>query len=117
MSRVVLILAGAVVSTSAFAAEPAWQGRGAIDPAACTSEGDTSETAPLYARATSLRWWVADCQIRKVTRSGAAYHFETRCASEGRSGIKTEIVLEPKGDKLAVVWDGSKVKDMKRCAQ
>ena len=115
MKRLALALAIAIPAMPAFAADPAWHGRWAIDPIACTTEGDTAETAPLYARATSLRWFVADCQVRKVSKAGSGVRIEARCGSEGTT--KTiEVLLEPKGDRLGVVWDGSRVKDMRRCA-
>lgn len=97
----------------AAAVEP-FVGRWSIDPAGCASEGDTASTAPLYATATSVKWFVASCQIGKMYKVGQAVHLQARCSSEGK--IKsTPITLDARGDRMRVIWDGVKVEEMRRC--
>jgi hypothetical protein len=95
-------------------AEEAFIGRWAIDPAGCTSEGDTSSTAPLHATATTVKWFTAQCTIGKMYKTGTAVHIQARCANEGKI-VATPITLDARGDRLHVVWDGVKVGDMRRC--
>ena len=114
MSRIAMALAAAAISTPVFAAEPGWHGRWAIDPAACTTEGDTSETAPLFATATTLRWFVASCRIRRVYKTGTVVHVQARCSAEGQTSL-IPIALDAHGDLLRVTWDRSGVKEMRRC--
>ncbi len=111
------VLASGVLLASAMgaaqAAEP-FVGRWSIDPAGCTSEGDTASTAPLYATATSVKWFVASCSIGKMYKVGQAVHLQARCSSEGK--IKsTPITLDARGDRMRVIWDGVKVEEMRRC--
>jgi len=97
----------------AQAIEP-FVGRWAIDPAGCISDGDTSRTAPLYATPSSIKWFVAQCTIGKMYKIGRAFHIQARCSNEGRM-VATPITLEPRGDRMRVIWDGAKVGDMQRC--
>jgi hypothetical protein len=90
-------------------------GRWAIDPEGCQIEGDTTETAPLYVTDKTLKWWVADCRIGKSYKVGNALYIQARCSNEGsRHSISVKLDLVSR-DRLAVVWDGSKGKDMRRC--
>ena len=90
-------------------------GRWAIDPEGCKIGGDTTETAPLYVTDKTLKWWVADCRIGKSYKIGKALYIQARCSNEGsRHSISVKLdLISP--DRLAVVWDGSKGKDMRRC--
>jgi hypothetical protein len=97
----------------AAAAEP-WTGRWAIDPQGCQIDGDTSETAPLYATKTTLKWFVASCKIRRMYKTGETVHIQARCSAEGITSA-TPITLRPKGDRMAVTWGGSPVEEMRRC--
>jgi hypothetical protein len=97
----------------AYAAE-SFVGRWAIKPVACSSYGDTAETAPLIATSTSVQWFVASCQIGKMYKIGRAVHIQARCSAEGKVN-STPITLEARGDRMRVTWDGVKVEDMKRC--
>ena len=111
-----VILGGVLVLATidgAMAAEP-FIGRWAIDPAGCTAEGDTSSTAPLYATATSVKWFVAHCRIGKMYKIGYAVHIQARCSNEGKM-VTTPITLDARGDRMRVTWDGVKVKEMRRC--
>jgi len=90
-------------------------GRWAIDLEGCQIEGDTTETAPLYVTDKTLKWWVADCRIGKSYKVGNALYIQARCSNEGsRHSISVKLDLVSR-DRLAVVWDGSKGKDMRRC--
>jgi hypothetical protein len=102
-----------LLAGSAMAAE-LWIGRWAIDPQGCRIEGDTSETAPLYATKTSLKWFVASCKIGRMYKTGETVHIQARCSAEGVTSA-TPITLRPKGDRMAVTWDGSPVEEMRRC--
>jgi len=95
-------------------ATEAFVGRWAIDPAGCVSDGDTARTAPLYATPSSIKWFVAHCAIGKMYKVGRAFHIQARCSNEGRV-VATPITLEPRGDRMRVIWDGAKVGDMQRC--
>jgi hypothetical protein len=97
----------------AAAAEPII-GRWSIDPAGCSSEGDTSATAPLIVTVNSLRWFVARCKIGKMYKTGDAVHIQARCSAEGTHS-SIPITLVPRGDRMAVTWDGAKVEEMRRC--
>jgi hypothetical protein len=89
-------------------------GRWSIDPAGCTSEGDTASTAPLVATTTSVRWFVASCRIGKMYKAGQAVYLQAHCSSEGKVR-STPITLEARGDRMRVTWDGVKVEEMRRC--
>lgn len=104
----------AVMAASAAAADEPWIGRWAIDPEGCRIEGDTSSTAPLYATKTTLKWFVASCKIGRMYKSGETVHIQARCSAEGITSA-TPIILRPKGDRMAVTWDGSPVEEMRRC--
>ena len=95
-------------------AEEAHIGRWSIKPAGCTSEGDTAETAPLYATATSVKWFAASCRIGKMYKIGHAVHLQAHCSNEGKV-VSTPITLDPRGDRMRVTWDGVKVGEMRRC--
>ena len=112
--RYALIVAYAVVVSDTVAAQEAFVGRWAIDPAGCSSDGDTAQTAPLFATATSLKWFVSTCRIGKMYKTGAAVHMQAHCSSEGKTR-STPITLEARGDRMRVIWDGVKVEDMHRC--
>ena len=96
------------------AAEEAFIGRWAIDPAGCTTEGDTASTAPLYATSTSVRWFVSSCRIGKMYKIGQAVHLQAHCSNEGKVS-STPITLEARGDRMRVTWAGVKVEEMRRC--
>ena len=113
MTRIVVAIAGLLISEPAWSAEP-WHGRWSIDPIGCTVEGDTSETAPLFATATTLKWFVADCKISRIYKTDAGIHIQARCSAEGKTGM-TPIGLKPVGDRLRVTWNRTRVKDMRRC--
>ena len=100
--------------TESAQAVESFVGRWAINPAGCMSEGDTSQTAPLYATPSSIKWFVARCTIGKMYKIGRAFHIQARCANEGRV-VATPITLEPRGDRMRVIWDGAKVGEMQRC--
>ena len=103
-----------VVGVSTARAVESFIGRWAIDPASCASEGDTASTAPLYATATSVKWFVASCRIGKMYKIGQAVHLQAHCSSEGK--VKsTPITLDARGDRMRVIWDGVKVGEMRRC--
>ena len=108
LSGLLGLLADGAQATEAFV------GRWAIDPAGCAVGGDTSQTAPLYATASSIKWFVAQCTIGKMYKVGRAFHIQARCANEGKT-VATPITLEPRGDRMRVVWDGAKVGEMQRC--
>jgi hypothetical protein len=108
------IVVGFTLAGAVRAEEPI-NGRWAIDPRGCRIDGDTSETAPLYVTDKTLRWFVADCRIGKSYKIGNALYIQARCSNEGsRSSIPVKLDLVSR-DKLAVTWDGSKIKDMRRC--
>ena len=95
-------------------AEESFIGRWSIDPAGCTSEGDTASTAPLIATATSVRWFVASCRIGKMYKIGQEVHLQAHCSNEGKI-VSTPITLDARGDRMRVTWDGVKVEEMRRC--
>ena len=103
-----------LAKTDAAGAVEAFVGRWSIDPAGCTSEGDTASTAPLYATATSLKWFVASCRIGKMYKIGQAVHIQAHCSSEGKVSA-IPITLDARGDRMRVIWNGVKVEDMRRC--
>ena len=114
LSRVILSGVLVLATIVGAAAVESFVGRWAIDPVGCTREGDTASTAPLYATATSLKWFVASCSIGKMYKVGYAVHLQARCSSEGK--IKsTPITLDARGDRMRVTWDGVKVGEMRRC--
>ena len=115
MLRSVYLGVGLAVATMGGAmATESFIGRWAINPAGCTSEGDTASTAPLYATMTSVKWFVANCTIGKMYKTGYAVHIQARCSNEGKK-TSTPITLEARGDRMRVVWDGVKVEEMRRC--
>jgi hypothetical protein len=115
LTRLIFLIAILVgVFIGGAESEEAFIGRWAIDPSGCTSEGDTAQTAPLYASATTVKWFVASCRIGKMYKTGAAVHIQAHCSSEGRERL-TPITLEARGDRLRVIWDGTKVGEMRRC--
>jgi hypothetical protein len=91
-------------------------GRWSIDPLGCKINGDTSETAPLIATDTTIRWFVAHCRIGKMYKTSAtAVHIQARCQNEGtKSTIPITLRLKT-ADRLAVMWDNGPVPDMRRC--
>lgn len=95
-------------------AKESFIGRWSIDPAGCTSEGDTASTAPLIATATTVRWFVASCRIGKMYKIGQAVHLQAHCSNEGKI-VSTPITLDARGDRMRVTWDGVKVEEMRRC--
>ncbi len=113
--RLVLAVFAASVGlvSSALAVEP-FVGRWAINPIGCTSDGDTSQTAPLIATNTSINWFVASCRIGKMYKVGQAVHIQAHCSSEGKIR-STPVTLEARGDRMRVTWDGVKVEEMRRC--
>jgi hypothetical protein len=105
---------GAGFAGPALSQEPI-NGRWAIDPQGCRIDGDTSETAPLYITAKTIKWWVADCRIGKSYKVGNALYIQARCSNEGaRHSLAVKLDLVGR-DRLAVTWGGSKVKEMQRC--
>lgn len=105
---------GLALMGAAATSEPI-NGRWAIDPEGCKVDGDTSETAPLYVTDKTLKWFVASCRIGKSYKIGNALFIQARCSNEGaRHSIAVKLDLVSR-DRLAVTWDGSKVKDMRRC--
>ncbi len=104
----------ALAAQNASAAE-FFVGRWAIDPLGCQIYGDTSETAPLIATGTTIRWFVASCTIGKMYKTSAtAVHIQARCRNEGTTST-IPITLRLKGDRLAVLWDNGPVPEMRRC--
>ncbi len=108
-------LAAAVIVSpaGASAAEP-WLGRWIVDPKFCTEQGDTSETMPLIVKARTLEWFVARCTYSSATRRGDRWHLNARCSTEGIRG-PMPIVLQIKGERLVVRWDGGSPIEMQRC--
>jgi hypothetical protein len=110
--RVAVLLA--VLAGTAHAEEPI-NGRWAIDPAGCTIDGDTTQTAPLFVTDKTLKWRVASCRIGKSYKIGNALYIQARCSNEGaRPSISVKLDLVSR-DRLAVTWDRSKVNEMQRC--
>ncbi len=115
--KLLFLLIGAALLTAATGAaanDPVY-GRWAIDPAGCREDGDTSETAPLVVTRTTLKWFVAVCTVGKSYKIGRALHLQLRCTNEGERvtlPVKLDLVAP---DRLAVTWDGERVKDMQRC--
>ncbi|MBI4275281.1 MAG: hypothetical protein HY659_11340 [Rhizobiales bacterium] len=95
------------------AAEP-HIGRWAIDPSGCRIDGDTSATAPLVVTDKSVKWFVANCSIKKIYKAADSIYIQARCENEG--GMHTiPISLTPRGDRLTVVWDKARVPEFRRC--
>jgi len=113
MLRKVVMVGVLLFASAASAAEP-WHGRWGMTPEACKIDGDTSETAPLFANAKSVRWFVAHCQIRSATKIATGVRIKASCANEGHK-VTIPIVLEPQGDVMRVTWEGGRVPDMRRC--
>ncbi len=79
--------------------------------------GDTSETAPMIITKTTIDWFVAACIVKRMYQTGTVRHIQARCSNEGTVSM-TPISLEVRNkDTLVVMWDGSRVKDMRRCPQ
>jgi hypothetical protein len=114
MLRAVIFGGALLIAAYAEAGAQSFIGRWSIDPAGCTSEGDTSATAPLIATATSIKWLAACCKFARLYKVGRAVHIQAHCGNEGRV-VSTPITLEARGDRLRVTWDGVKVQDMRRC--
>lgn len=109
----ILLAASLILSAPAFAGEP-WIGRWAVDPAGCDGAGDTARNAALTVTATSLRWFASSCRIGKMYKIGNDAHIEAHCSSEGKSGTSA-ISLKPHGNRMAVIWDGAAVGEMRKC--
>ena len=114
MMRFVLTCLLVAAATDRAMAIESHIGRWAIDPVGCTIDGDTSTTAPMYVTSTTVKWFVAHCTIGKTYKVGHAIHIQARCSNEGRI-VSTPITLEPRGDRMRVTWNGSKVEGMRRC--
>jgi hypothetical protein len=109
-----LVGIGVFLVSPALAVEPI-NGRWAIDAEGCKIDGDTSETAPLTVTDKTLKWFVADCRVGKSYKIGNALYIQARCSNEAeRHSIAVKLDLVSR-DRLAVTWDGSKIKDMRRC--
>ncbi|MCZ7642342.1 MAG: hypothetical protein M5U33_05905 [Pseudorhodoplanes sp.] len=70
---------------------------------------------PLIVAQKTLKWFVASCLVGKSYKIGKALHLQLRCTNEGayRSlPVRLDLVA---ADRLAVTWDGQRVKDMRRC--
>jgi hypothetical protein len=113
-ARALLAALSLTLSAGSAAAAESHYGRWAIDPQACRTAGDTSETAPLIFTRNAINWFVAFCSVRKTYRAGNTVYLEARCSSEGKTS-DIPIVLELSKDTLAVTWGGQRVKDMQRC--
>jgi hypothetical protein len=117
-ARILAAVAGGVMlallaEAPAQAAEP-WIGRWSIDPAGCTTLGDTASTSPLIVTDKTLTWFVASCRIGKLYKTGQDAHIQAHCSSEGRVR-DIPISLKPKGSRMKVVWDNAPVEEMRRC--
>lgn len=109
----VMTLAMAGITASEATDDP-FIGRWSINPAGCTSFGDTAETAPLVVTDTTVKWWVSSCTIKKSYRIGEGLYLQAQCSSEGKARVMP-IGLQLKGKKLHVTWDQTVAGDMQRC--
>ncbi len=90
-------------------------GRWAIDPAGCRAGGDTASTTPMIVTATSVKWFVAFCTIKKSYRIGDSLALQVRCSSEGQVKV-IPIGLKLSGkDRIQVTWDKAPGGEMRRC--
>ncbi|GIK82326.1 MAG: hypothetical protein DPW22_05355 [Alphaproteobacteria bacterium] len=113
--RLSLLIGLAFLGAQPASADEPIYGRWAIDPLGCRVDGDTAETAPLIVAQKTLKWFVASCLVGKSYKIGKALHLQLRCTNEGayRSlPVRLDLVA---ADRLAVTWDGQRVKDMRRC--
>jgi len=101
------LLTAAFVAAPALANEPQF-GQWAADPQNCS--GATS----LTVTATTLRRSEESCTIGKMYKADRALYIEGRCFS---GGIMTRhpITLQMKGERLAVTWNGERLREMQRC--
>jgi hypothetical protein len=114
MKRMLAAAALAAVWAGPASATEPWVGRWTIDPAGCTSYGDTASTSPLIVSDTSLRWFVSSCRIGKMYKTGQDAHIEAHCSAEGKSET-FPISLKPRGDKMTVIWHNTPAGEMRRC--
>ena len=105
-------VASAAMVTPALPAEP-FIGRWAINPAACTSSGDSAATMPLIVSETALRWFAGSCRIGKMYKLGQVVYIQARCFGETAADIP--VTLDPRGDRMRVTWNGDKTAELRRC--
>jgi len=110
MVRIVLAAGVAVAASTATAsAEEQFVGRWAVKSDLCSSHGgETPETSALVATDTSLWWYEGYCRIGKMYKTTAVY-VQAHC-----SGKDVGVSLDPKGDRMKVVW-GGKAQELRRC--
>jgi hypothetical protein len=109
---VIVMLIG--TSGQASADDP-FVGRWAIDPAGCMIDGDTSSTAPMYVTEKTVKWFVANCLIKKSYRIGDTLALQAQCSNEGRLHVMP-IGLKLIGkDRISVTWDKALAGEMRRC--
>ena len=110
MVRFVLAAGVAVAALTTIAsAEEQFIGRWAVKPDICASRGgETPETSALVATDTSLWWYDGYCRIGKMYKTTAVY-VQAHC-----SGKDVGVSLDPKGDRMKVVW-GGKAQELRRC--
>jgi hypothetical protein len=102
-------------STQAVRADDPFLGRWAIDPVGCTIYGDTSSTAPMIVTEKTVKWFVANCLIKKSYRIGDTLALQTQCTNEGRLHTMP-IGLKLIGkDRISVTWDKTAAGEMRRC--
>lgn len=99
---------------SARADDP-FLGRWAIDPAGCSAYGDTPSTAPMIVTGKTVKWFVANCLIKKSYRIGDTLALQAQCSDEGKMRIMP-IGLKLVGkDRISVTWDKTPAGEMRRC--
>jgi hypothetical protein len=99
----------------AFATDPLFMGRWAIDPSGCAIAGQTPQTTPLVVGDRSVSWFRSSCTIKKSYRIGNGLFLEAQCAGFDAASRKMPIGLQLNGAKLRVTWDQSVAGDMQRC--
>src|SRR4051812_24852133 len=83
-----------LISTSAFALDPAYQGFWAPDPASCSQDEKTA----FHITPKGTTEPEASCRFTKQTRNGAGWDVRLSCASEGTtSSVNLRWQIMPNG--------------------
>ena len=104
--------AAAPARTANGAANPAYVGTWAIDPASCKIPQD-SQGAPMILRRNRYDQHEAHCAFKSVRRSSNAWWVSAQCVAEG-SKQRDRFTLRVKGDTL-IMAHGNIGITMKRC--
>lgn len=96
-------------------ADDPFVGRWSIDPYGCKAHGDTAATAPMIVTEKSVKWFVANCQIKKSYRIGDTLALQTQCTGEGTVRVMPISLKLVGKDRIAVIWDKAPAGEMRRC--